>query len=112
MPTALNPADYPTEKGTLPLVCTFTDSDGDPLTLDTLSWSLRDGVGIVNSRDVITVTPAASVTIVLSGLDLAIGAGGPGRVLTLQGTFTSTLGADKPYTDEITFEIVRLHGVS
>lgn len=113
MPTALNPADYPTEKGVLPLVCTFTDADGDPLTLDTLTWSLRDAAGAtVNGRTAVAATPAPAVTIVLFGLDLAIGSAGPARVLTLQGTFTSDLGAGLPYTDEITFEVINLHGVS
>ena len=113
MPIALAPADYPTERGTLPLVLTFTDVAGDPLTLNTLTWSLRDAQGtIVNERNNQDVTPAASVTIVLSDLDLAIGAAGPARMLTLQGAFTSTLGSDLPYTDEITFAIVALDGVS
>lgn len=104
------------ERSTVAIDLMFTDADGAAMTPLTLTWSLRDGDGaIVNSRqDVSVASPASTVTIVLSGDDLAITAGERGhlRVLTVRGTFTSDLGTGLPFTEEARFSIDNLVGIT
>lgn len=113
MPTTLTASAI--ERSTFVITASFADHAGAAVTPKTLTWSLRNGAGeIVNGRDGVAVTPLAStVNIVLKGGDLALpDAGDPVRVLTLEGTYDSTLGTDLPLKDEVTFTIVGLGGVS
>jgi len=51
----------------------FHDETGAPVTPTSITWSLTDGAGtIVNSRDQVAISPPAqTVTVALSGADLA-----------------------------------------
>jgi hypothetical protein len=100
------------EQSTFAVVATFTDEAGDAVTPNNLAWSLLDSAGaVVNSRSAVSIAPAASVTIVLSGADL-VASEGSTRVVLLEGTYDSDLGADLPLRDTVTFEIANLIGVT
>ena len=86
----------------------FLDESGDPVTPITLVWSLLDGLGaVVNGRLDVPITPAASVTIALSGDDL-IFSDDPlpdERHALFEGTYTSSQGV-KPIRDCAIFNVV------
>ena len=98
------------EEGTYVITAAFTDEDGDAVTPNAgLVWSLTDGQGnVINSRENVAITPATSVTIVLTGDDLAIGTNKTHRVLLVEGTYDSTLGSNLPLKDQATFDICDL----
>lgn len=100
------------EESTFAIISAFTDSAGNDVIPNTLTWSLADRDGtIINAReDVSIVTPAASVTVVLSGDDLALAdPDNPMRVFLIQGDYDDpALGAGKPIKDEAIFEIENL----
>lgn len=106
MPTELT--TKPVERSTFVITAVFRDEDG-ALTVPNapLTWTLTDDKGtVVNSREDVVVTPASTINIVLSGLDLAVGTGlnGVVRKVLLEGTYTSSLGT-LPIKDEVTFKI-------
>lgn len=107
MPTELT--DRAPERGSFGVEFTFLDQDGSALTPKAgLNWTLTDVEGtVVNGRENVAITAASTVTVVLSGLDLAVGDGlfGFWRKLLIQGTYDSTLGTNLPLTDEVWFEI-------
>ena len=78
-----------------------------------MTWSLLEPDGtVVNEREDVTVSPAESVTIVLSGDDLAMDeAYDVERILLIEGTYDSDLGSDLPLRDQLTFTIEDLVGV-
>jgi len=78
-----------------------------------LTWSLRDAQGnFINGREAVSLIPAESVNIVLSGNDLLLGGNYPGRrYLTIDGTYDSLLGEDLPIKIETSFQIENLVGV-
>lgn len=93
--------EYFPEEGAGGVRVNFTDTNGTAVAPNTLTWSLLDPNGnILNSREDVTITPAASVVIILTGDDLAFLAGESGnalRFLLLKGTYhSSTLGNDVP----------------
>jgi hypothetical protein len=93
------------------ITATFTDEDGNSVTPNTLTWSLRNGAGnIVNEREDVSVTPAASVEVVLSGDDLLY-SDGHARYFTLSGTYDSDAGTGLPLRAEAYFLIDNLVGV-
>jgi hypothetical protein len=103
------------EKGTYGIAATFTDEDDAALTPDTLTWTLStlDGTIINGKQDVAIVTPASTTTVVLSGDDLAV-LTDDNRVrrFTLEGTFTSDLGAGVPLKAECQFQVADFVGVT
>jgi len=89
----------PTESSTYVVQVVFTNEDGTAVVPSAITWSLTDKLGAaVNSRtDVAVGSPASTIKIVLSGLDLALsGYAGPERILTVEATYTSALGAGLP----------------
>lgn len=116
MPIALTTAAV--EQSTFAITASFTDDLGAPVVPNAgLTWSLYKKVAgietVVNSRLNVAITSAASVTIVLQGADLAIVAGEPkSRWLLLSGTFNSSLGANLPLRENVSFRIVNLIGVT
>jgi hypothetical protein len=102
------------EQGTYIVRYSFLDENEEPASPNALAWSLlRDGATVVNERDSVELDPDTTVTIVLSGDDLARWPDDSGeRRLFLQGTYDSTLGSDLPYTDELLFSVEDLHGVA
>jgi len=105
MPTLLT--SHAAEESTYAITAAFTDEAGDAVAPDTLTWTLTNDAGtVINNREDETVdSPASSETIVLSGNDLAVGGNGVVRILTIKGTYTSSLGSELPLTDQVTFII-------
>jgi hypothetical protein len=107
------------ERSTFVVTAAFTDETGAAVVPNSgLTWSLYKRVGappvdtIVNSRNQVAIASASSVSIVLSGADLALTAGQTrARYVLIEGTYTSTLGT-LPIKDEVVFEIVDLVGVT
>jgi len=99
------------EESTFALELALSDEDGAPLTPKSLTWTLTDLAGnVINERaDVEITTPASTVTIVLSGTDLALPErAAPIRVVTLEGTYDSDLGNDLLLKEEVQFAIRNL----
>ena len=62
------------EQSTYVITASFTDETGAAVVPNSVTWTLVNGDGqVVNSRSAVSVTPASSVTIVLSGDDLDLG---------------------------------------
>jgi hypothetical protein len=102
------------ENSTYVVRLTFTDEDGAAETPATITWTLTDRAGtVVNSRlDVAVAAPASTVDIVLSGNDLALaGYSGMRRILTVEATYSSALGASLPLRAECWFHIEPLAAV-
>jgi hypothetical protein len=102
------------EESTYAVAGSIVDEDDVALIPDTLTWSLYrlDGT-VVNARSAIVLTPAATFTITLSGDDLSLFTEDSGvRRLTVEGTFTSSLGSGLPLKAESEFVVGDLVGVS
>jgi len=91
-------------------------SDGTPLdpvvpNAD-LTWTLKDeDGGVVNNKSNVPLAPNQTVTVVLSGDDLAlIGDYPEKRFLTIKGTFDSIYGSNLPLVDETVFQVENLLG--
>jgi len=95
-----------TNEGTYILTCTFTDADGTAVTPNALTWTLCDGSGtVVHSRRDVIVSPAASVSIVLTADDIDT-EDGWNRVFTIEGNYNSaTYGNNLPIREQATFNI-------
>lgn len=103
------------ERSTFVITVSFTNEDGDPVIPSAATWKLteRDGT-VVNSRTAVTISPlAASVDIVLSGADLALSdLRKRYRMVTVEFTYSSALGAGLPGKEQIGFYIDNLGAVS
>lgn len=84
----------------------FTDEDGAAVVPNTIQYSLTDQNGkIINSRDDVSVTPASSISIVLSGDDILV-SDGLTRLVTIEAVYNSaTHGNDLPLVDQAKFTI-------
>ena len=103
------------EKSTVVFTFVFTDTAGDAVTPDSIKWSLSldDGTPVNARTDVAIGSPAASVDVVLSGLDTAVIANAnETRILTVEATYTSTEGSGLPLNEEAKFFIDPLVNVS
>lgn len=102
------------ERGTYAVTATLTDENGAPATPTSLVWTLTDLYGaVVNSREDVVVSPLAStITIVLSGADLAVS--NPANVrrkVSFVGAYNSSLGSGLPLVAEVQFDIEEVAGV-
>lgn len=110
MPTTINePAD---QNGTKVFTVSFTDENGEPMTPNSgLVWSLTDDAGNpINEKTNQPLTPDTSVTIVLSGDDLAVATSEERvrevpRQLWVTGTYDSDAGSNLPLSDWARFVI-------
>ena len=107
--------DEATEQGVFGFSVTFTDDDGDAVipNADTIFWTLTNNVGtVINDRDNEAEASAASITIVLSGDDLAILPGETAPVvrrrITVLWEYDSDLGDDLPGTAEVILKVRNL----
>lgn len=84
----------------------FTDEDGNAVVPNTIQYSLTDQNGkIINSRDDVSVTPASSISIVLSGDDILV-TDGLTRLVTIEAVYNSaTYGNNLPLVDQAQFTI-------
>jgi hypothetical protein len=96
-------------------VSAFTDTEGTSVTPTAFTWTLtRKSTGeVVNSREDVSETPAASVRVVLSGDDLARFTGDDGmRLLTMRWTYDSDDGNGMVGYEVLTFFVRDLEAVS
>lgn len=103
------------EESTYMVMAAFTDENAAAVAPNagTLTWTLTDRLGnVMNLRSAVAITSAATVTVVLSGDDLAIGTYGPSRVITFQGLYNSSLGNNLPIKAQGEFEIENLVAVT
>ncbi len=113
------------EKGARGIQITFRDTDGKLVVPTSISWTLttaprahRDAAAVINGRESVGVTPASTVTIVLSGDDLAILPGErakrlASRLLIIKFTYDSTdLGNGITDHTEYAFDVQNFHAVS
>lgn len=96
----------------------FTDAIGVAVMPVTLTWTLSTKHGeVINEREGVEATPDEEVVILLSGDDLALLPNESGlrneipRVLTVIGTYNSSLGIGVPMTAEYWFGIKPLVGI-
>jgi len=113
VPTALTTEAV--ERSTFVIRASFTDETGAAVAPNSgLTWTLTDMVGnVVNSRTAVAITSAATITIVLHGADLALSDTfrDNRRVVTIQGTYTSSLGTLE-IVDQVAFAIINLAAVT
>lgn len=106
-------AEHAKEESTFPLTVEFSYLSGTVSVLfapNTILWSWADKDGnIINSRSSVSLAASSSVNIVLEGDDLAI-SGTFRKIgkLLVEGTYNSTFGNNKPYTEEATIIIDNL----
>lgn len=101
----------PAEKGTCFVSATFKDQLGADVVPNNPTWSLtdKDGNYINNHEDVAWADPAATMTLVLSGDDLALIADQTlERVFTVKATYDTPGYTDLPIHGEAWFTIQRL----
>jgi hypothetical protein len=104
------------EQSTYGIKLTFKDSDGVLLSasdITSLHWWLTDTSGVViNGRSQIAVVSITNpYYVVLTNADLQIldkARGEERRVVTLKGTYNSTLGSDLVFTHAIGFSVINL----
>jgi hypothetical protein len=101
------------EGSTYIVTVSFADETGATMIPVSATWSLRDNnQAIVNSRSNVSMTPATSVSIVLSGADLDYEANSSTlRILTVQAVYDGSYGSNLPLVDEYTFNIRPIVGV-
>jgi len=97
------PAEEATAKVT---VSGFTDESGASVTPSAIAWTLTDRASnIINSRSAVSVTPASTVSFLLTGDDLAVGNNGRRRVLTISAIYDSSLGTGLVAREQAYFSI-------
>jgi hypothetical protein len=104
------------EESTYVITLAFANKAGAAVTPDSATWTLTDGAGtVINSRSGVTIAPlAASVDVVLSGLDLAMQAGETGYAAApvdgAGGVQQHGRGKSLPLNEEYQFQITRAGG--
>lgn len=97
------------ERSSYFITATFLDEDGVSFIPDELFWKLTDANGSpINGRDQVEIlTPAATVTIPLTGDDLAVNSDGIAtRLITFWGEYTSDVhGSELPFRMQAQFNI-------
>ncbi len=102
------------EEGTFVITADFTDEEGAAVVPNSgLKWHLTNDKGkiVINSRSDQAISSASSVSIVLSGDDLAFlndRNDTEGRVLTIEGTYDGSLGVDLPLVAECIFTVYNM----
>ena len=101
MPTKIDVEQL--EGGTVIVKCSFYDESGNPVTPNSLNYSLKNIDGsIINSQDSITITPDTTVHVALTGSDL------PYRrvYFELKGDYDSTYGSGLKLHDYAQIELM------
>jgi len=104
------------ELGTIVITASFTDENGVAVTPSTCAWMLVNSAGtVINGRSSVSLVPAPTVTVALTGDDLSMLEAETGetakRYFVLRGTYTSTLGS-LAFADYCTFYVRAIPGVS
>lgn len=93
------------DQGTYAITASFTDEAGETVTPNSLTWSMYNRAGrVCNSRENVSLTPASSVTVVLTGDDLKY-TDGAQRFVVFDGDYDSSNGSNLPLRDECMFFI-------
>lgn len=110
MPVTVTPGAN--EKSTYVVDVSFFDEDNNPVVPNNVAWTLTDLSGnVINSRTQVSISPATTVSIVLSGLDLALS---PteittgSRLVTVEADYDSSLGSALPLNEEAEFTVTNL----
>lgn len=86
----------------------FKDESNNEVTPSSIRWSLTTNRGVViNEREHVSVTPDATVTVLLEGDDLQVGAYGAERIFLVRALYDSTLGSNIPLIEQAKFVIER-----
>lgn len=95
------------ERSTYVVTISFYDEDDNPVVPSSVTWTLTDEDGVViNDREDVVATPATSLEMVLSGLDLAVsGQVTATRILTVSGVYDSDAGSDLPLRAHVRFSV-------
>ena len=103
------------EEGSFFVTVAFLDEDSAAVTPNegTIYWTLTDNDGtVINDRDYVAEASASSVTIELTGDDLAVQTGETAallrRKITILWEYDSDLGNDKPAKSEVIFLVRNL----
>jgi hypothetical protein len=104
------------EQGTYAIDVAFVDDAGAPVVPTAATWTLTDQRGVVvNGRDQVAISSLAStISIPLSGLDLAYAPGlylGMRREVLIEFVYSSALGSGLSGKVAATFDIQPLAGV-
>ena len=106
---------YAVERSTFVVSAAFTDETAASVTPSSITWRLEDDSGrTINSRSAVTVTPASSITIVLSGADLQLldqDNESEIRRLTIEALYTSSLGAGLSLSDSYEFKVMNTNAL-
>lgn len=101
------------ERGSYPIQFTWKGNDGLVIDVDNINemyWWLTDfGGHVINGRSRQTVSLANPWTLVLKDEDLQItdkDSGENTRIVTLRGTYNSTIGSNIDYVYQVSFDIV------
>jgi hypothetical protein len=114
MPTRIRlDGNYAVEQSSYLIEAAFFDEDDQEVIPNSAKWSLTDTLGnVINSREDVVLTPAASVFIVLTGDDLALSTGFTGfselRVLLIEAIYNSSHAAGLYLKDQLVFPVVNL----
>lgn len=113
MPTRLQP--HAIDSSTYAIVVSFLDETGAPMSPKSpIAWTLTDRAGtVINDRageEQVIGTGVTSTTIVLHGDDLAVDRDTV-FLLTISGTYNSSLGSDLEFVDQVEFTVKHLVGV-
>ena len=84
------------EGGTYVVTATFYDEDDALVVPTTITWTLKDSGGsVVNSRQDVSVSPASSIYITLTGSDLPVNSHPQEElILTVNAVYNSSYGTD------------------
>jgi hypothetical protein len=105
MPVTLS--THAIEKSTYVVTAKFYDEADNAITPVTLKWTLTDEDGtVINSRTAVVVAaPAASNSIALTGLDLAVTTASRNRIITFEATYNGDLGTGLALKESAQFVI-------
>ena len=119
MPTIIKINEgYAVEQSSAFINVTFYDEDDDLVVPDSITWTLTDENGtIINEREDEAVSvPASSITIVLTGDDLAFLSGetadAVNRILMIEAVYDSDLQEDLAFKDAVVFPLVNLVAIA
>ena len=100
------------EQSTYAISVSFFDDAGAAVipTASSVKWTLTDEKGkVINARSDVAITSAATIVIVLRGADLGeIDSKNTIRIVTVKGTYNSTLGTALEIKDQIQFTLDNL----
>ena len=106
------------EKSTFAVLVSFFDETGQPVVPNNIIWTLTDAKAtVINQESQVAVSvPAATVTILLEGDDLAFQDDEIGptakRLITVEADYDSNLGSGLPFKEQAEFFIDNLTVIS